>query len=306
MIPVVLALLAAVLAASVGGGAGAARGRPRTPPCPAAPRRPAGPVPPGGAGAGGRPAATARPPACGAPLRGRPARCARPRGGRRASRRVHRRRRCGPPPRSPTVRSPGTSPTLVAAGRTGRVVGGRARRLATRPPDPGRRAHRGRSRSRCAVRWPAGAPRSTRSPTRSARGWRCAERCGRCRRRPVRRRVVMSVTPLAFAAVAAALDPRVAGLLVGRPLGWACLAAGVAMNGGRRGLDGADRGVVAGRGRRDPRAPSSRRGPAWCWPRGGAPVRAGGRSCRDRPDLARTAGARRPGPGRRAWSWPRS
>jgi tight adherence protein B len=42
--------------------------------------------------------------------------------------------------------------------------------------------------------------------------------------------LVMSITPLVFAAVAAALDPRVAGMLLGRPLGWACLAAGLAMN----------------------------------------------------------------------------
>jgi tight adherence protein B len=42
---------------------------------------------------------------------------------------------------------------------------------------------------------------------------------------------VMSATPFAFAVVAAALDPRVASVLVASPLGWACLAAGVALNG---------------------------------------------------------------------------
>jgi tight adherence protein B len=42
---------------------------------------------------------------------------------------------------------------------------------------------------------------------------------------------VMSVTPLAFAAVASTLDPRVAGVLLASPLGWACLAGGATLDG---------------------------------------------------------------------------
>jgi tight adherence protein B len=41
---------------------------------------------------------------------------------------------------------------------------------------------------------------------------------------------VMAATPVAFAVVSAALDPRVARMLLGSLPGWACLAGGIALD----------------------------------------------------------------------------
>src|SRR4029453_10702434 len=41
---------------------------------------------------------------------------------------------------------------------------------------------------------------------------------------------VMTATPLVFACVSAALDPRVARMLLGSMLGWCCLGAGLALD----------------------------------------------------------------------------
>jgi tight adherence protein B len=42
---------------------------------------------------------------------------------------------------------------------------------------------------------------------------------------------VLVVAPVVFAVLAAVADPRVARVLLGSPLGWACLAAGAALDG---------------------------------------------------------------------------
>ena len=123
-----------------------------------------------------------------------------------------------PPPRSRAVRSP----DRPRRRRRGRSNG--ARRWRTRStswcrgrPLPAGRAHRGRARSRrrgSVGRQAARDRRDRRHAPHPARP--CAREVRALSAQARASAVVMSVTPFVFAAVAAALDPRVAGLLLGR------------------------------------------------------------------------------------------
>ena len=249
MIPVLLALLAAGLAASLAAAwrSATASVSHATVPCGASSAGRNGSSParcwPWAAGA----ASTARSPACGAALRGWPARCARPRGRLRASRRLH--------DAGPAGRGRDGRPCDRRGPRHARRAGRGGARRWRQALDGWRRAARSRAVALTAAALGLGARFGGRQAT-AIDAIADAVRTRLAVRREVwalsaqarASALVMSVTPLAFAGGGGGARPAGRRPAPRSPARLGLPGRRAGHERGRRRLDGADRGVVTGRG----------------------------------------------------------